>query len=250
MRPPGDSGLLDLWDEGEGLSVPERALAVLARVDLGDPSTNAARATGWRDRQLLAVHRALYGPVLSGLVACAGCGAAVAVALDLDALDAVMRPADAADAGEQSAWFAFTHGAFACRCRVPNSADHVAVLAQPDPAAARRALIARCIADPCRDAQPIGRDDLADDEIAAAGAALDARDPGAVVTVDHTCPACGRADTCLLDPPSFVWRKLQNDAQRLLYEVHVLAGAYGWREADVLALPPRRRRRYLRLTSP
>ncbi|HEX2516118.1 MAG TPA: phage baseplate protein, partial [Chloroflexota bacterium] len=36
-------------------------------------------------------------------------------------------------------------------------------------------------------------------------------------------------------------------ARRLLREVHTLARAYGWREAEILALPGRRRQTYLDL---
>ena len=40
----------------------------------------------------------------------------------------------------------------------------------------------------------------------------------------------------------FLLRRLDGQAGQLLREVHVLARAYGWREPDVLALTPRRRR--------
>jgi hypothetical protein len=33
----------------------------------------------------------------------------------------------------------------------------------------------------------------------------------------------------------------------MLYDVHALASAYGWREADVLAMSPMRRQVYLEL---
>ena len=37
-------------------------------------------------------------------------------------------------------------------------------------------------------------------------------------------------------------------ARRTLRDVHVLARAYGWREADVLALSPTRRQIYVELS--
>jgi hypothetical protein len=122
-------------------------------------------------------------------------------------------------------------------------------MAEGDPGAARRVLLGRCVADVRRDSSPIPIEDLTGAEIEAIGEAIEARDPGAVVSVGYLCPACGASGHCFLHPPGFVWRKFQNDAQRLLYEIHALARAYGWREADVLALSAQRRRRYLRLTS-
>jgi hypothetical protein len=198
---------------------------------------------------LLAAYSSLHGPLQSGLFDCVGCGCAIEVALDLDALDAVMRPEDGAEAIDQAVQFRFEHGALSCTCRVPDTHDHLAVLAYSAPEPARRELMSRCISDLRRSGNEIDVDALTAAEAAAIGAALEARDPGAVVSVDVACPACGAAETCFLDPPAFMWRRLVSDAQRLLYEVHTLAAAYGWREADVLALPSRRRRRYLRLTA-
>jgi hypothetical protein len=50
-----------------------------------------------------------------------------------------------------------------------------------------------------------------------------------------------------LDPAEFLWAAAEAQARRLLLEVDALARAYGWREPDVLALPPARRRAYLEL---
>ena len=50
-----------------------------------------------------------------------------------------------------------------------------------------------------------------------------------------------------MDIGEFFWRELTVQAKRLLREVHLLARGYGWREADVLALHPRRRQAYLDL---
>ena len=58
---------------------------------------------------------------------------------------------------------------------------------------------------------------------------------------------CGHEWDELFDVVSFVWAELEVQACRLLQEVHVLARAYGWREGDVLALSPRRRRLYLEM---
>ena len=41
--------------------------------------------------------------------------------------------------------------------------------------------------------------------------------------------------------------ELATQAKRLLREVHFLARAYGWREADILAMSARRRQAYLEM---
>jgi len=45
----------------------------------------------------------------------------------------------------------------------------------------------------------------------------------------------------------FFWAELAAEAKRLLREVDALARAYGWREADILALSSQRRHAYLEL---
>jgi hypothetical protein len=44
-----------------------------------------------------------------------------------------------------------------------------------------------------------------------------------------------------------LWMRLQLAAERLLLDVDALARAYGWSEAQVLALPPLRRAAYLQM---
>ena len=45
----------------------------------------------------------------------------------------------------------------------------------------------------------------------------------------------------------YLWKEVLIEARRLLREVNALARTYHWREADILALSPRRRQAYLEL---
>ena len=74
-----------------------------------------------------------------------------------------------------------------------------------------------------------------------------AADPQADVELALSCPACGHAWPAAFDIASFLWTEVDAWARVLLHEIHALASAYGWREADILALSPRRRRAYLEL---
>ena len=49
----------------------------------------------------------------------------------------------------------------------------------------------------------------------------------------------------VLDVGEFLWAEVRQAAMRLLEDVHALAWAYGWREADLLAMPAQRRAFYL-----
>jgi hypothetical protein len=76
---------------------------------------------------------------------------------------------------------------------------------------------------------------------------LAAGDPWAETLLALRCPACRHEWTVLLDTAAFVWTALRSRAQRLVHDVHTLARAYGWREADILAMSSWRREAYLEL---
>ena len=93
----------------------------------------------------------------------------------------------------------------------------------------------------------VGPSALPADVRAALARAMAESDPLAEVLVAVSCPACETVFAADLDLGAFVWAELRAHAQRLLREVDVLARAYGWTEADVLALDDRRRGAYLEL---
>jgi hypothetical protein len=64
-----------------------------------------------------------------------------------------------------------------------------------------------------------------------------------------TCPQCGHEWQAPFDIASFLWTEINAWAHRTLQDVHELARAYGWREADILALSPWRRQVYLEMIS-
>jgi hypothetical protein len=72
-------------------------------------------------------------------------------------------------------------------------------------------------------------------------------DPWAESLLELTCPECRHEWTVLLDVAVFLWTQIRTRAQRLLRDVHTLASAYGWREADILTMSSRRREAYLEL---
>ena len=77
------------------------------------------------------------------------------------------------------------------------------------------------------------------------GEAMASADPMAEIAFDFDCPGCGTAFREDLDLAAFLWKEIEVEAKRLLFEVHTLASAYGWREHEVLALSSARRAYYL-----
>lgn len=70
--------------------------------------------------------------------------------------------------------------------------------------------------------------------------ALEAVAPEVADSAGAVCPACRAETQARIEPLVFAFPKLT----AVLHDVHLLAGAYGWSEDAVLALPAQRRRSY------
>lgn len=90
-----------------------------------------------------------------------------------------------------------------------------------------------------------GRVDVDDAPVLAR--ALGEHDPLVGFSVLARCPACDDAQEVAIDLEAVALARLQARQQALLEDVHRLACRYGWSEAEILALPPARRARYLAL---
>ena len=82
---------------------------------------------------------------------------------------------------------------------------------------------------------------------AAIAAEIAALDPQAELLVDLVCPSCGAAWQDVFDTINFLWAEIRTRARRLLQHIDTLARAYGWREADVLAMSEARRGLYVQM---
>ncbi len=135
-----------------------------------------------------------------------------------------------------------------CRFRVPTGADQELV-ADLDDGEALRCLLACClVAHDGRMADGRSAWDMVEsfssDDFEAIDAALESVAPEVAVSVQAACPACGALHVIPVDP----YRALSGpQGENLLQEIHAIASAYHWSEAEILALPQDRRWRYLEL---
>ena len=240
MRPLSAAGVLELADRLVGGASPEDALAVLQAVY---PETPREELAGWplglRDARLLEVRRhTLSAPLELGAV-CPACGEEVEVGLDPEEL---ARPAETAPQGGTLAL-----GDLTLRFRPVTTGDLLAVRHEPTTESAAAALVGRIVSDARRGGVEIAAGDLTAAEVEALAEHLAAADPAAEIRLTSTCPGCERSWAATFDPASFLADELRRLAGRILAEVHVLASAYGWAEADLLAMSGRRRRAYLEM---
>lgn len=241
MRALSAAELLNAWERGWSRPPYHQAQALLEAScpDLS-PQDIAGLSIGQRDRRLLALRELTFGPRLAAVAVCPKCGAQ---------LDIAFNTMDIEDDGHDDAQGASerhiveTDG-YRVHFRLPDGADLAELEGAPT---GERSLLQRCIADARRDGQPVEPTELPDHVVAAIAQRMAEADPQADVQLALTCPACAHAWQAPFDIVAFFWSEIDAWAKRTLREVHTLASAYGWREADILALSPRRRQLYLDL---
>jgi hypothetical protein len=70
-------------------------------------------------------------------------------------------------------------------------------------------------------------------------------DPQVELQMGVVCSNCGHEWSSPFDIAGYLWTEIGGMAQRLMQDVHLMARAYGWREADILAMSSARRQFYV-----
>lgn len=238
-RPLDDADLLDAWERTSELVRPWRELAILELVGAGPADEVAHLPVGSRDGLVLDMLKAAFGPGLEAEVSCPACGERLELRLDVDQ---VRQPGPVPAVGHE-----ISLDGWSVEFRLP---DSIAVAACRESDGDLEPILLRRCVERVRHGRGVADLEALPAAVRGAVAARMAElDPQAEVLVDVACPACGHRWPALFDPVDFLLRVLDGHARHLLLEVDQLARAYGWREADVLALSPQRRRQYLELAT-
>jgi hypothetical protein len=231
--------LLDAWERAASERPAARALTLLGAGGAAAPDELPGLSAGQRDRCLLELRRTLFGSRIAAVVSCPACTEIVEFDFELDAICVSHPPADAPPGAID-----VVVGDQTLRLRVPTAADLAAAGERASPDSARTALLeALLIEGPAGPPPPA--EALGEDALASIDGALAAADPQADVSLGISCPACATWSECPFDAGAFLWSEIDDWATRLLWDIQALAAAYGWREADALALSPTRRRFYV-----
>lgn len=209
MAPITESQALALVEQGATLSPLDRGVRLVAALEGISPNEASDWPVDERDRSLLAARRALYGAALPFFTRCRDCGEAMEGVLQTDELLGLQSAPDS-------------------RLRAPSSRDLAAAVRAGD-----AGVLATCCAP--------GSDPVPED----LETRLDLAYPLLNIRVELGCEGCGAAITERLDVVAYFWDELERNAWQLLDDVHSLAHAYGWSEAQILALGATRRRAYL-----
>lgn len=245
---PDSAALLDAWERGLRLPLPQAALLVLAASHPDESAAElAALPLGARDTLLFDVREQLFGSELATVSTCPRCDERLEAGFSLSAIR--VPPPDAGEAtggGVQEMEAGGNH----IRFRLPATLDVLAIPAGANAETAREILFERCVIEALdADGNAFAPQALPTAVIPAISAEMARADPQAIVDLALECPACGHAFAAAFDIASYLMAELNGWAERLIADVAVLARAFGWREADVLALSPARRQLYLDLVA-
>ena len=118
--------------------------------------------------------------------------------------------------------------------RPPSAADLMAVNGSEN---VEQQLIDRCM-------RPRGQRSVVIKRIQQAMASMA---PNLCQELQATCPECQTSISLRFDPATYTMIELRAEAISIHEDVHTLASAYHWPEADILALPRARRARYVEM---
>jgi hypothetical protein len=243
MRTPNASELLDAWDAGSRMSGTQRALLLARLIHPERAERLAGMPLGWITLQVLKLRAELLGPTVVCLANCRQCGAVVESQLETGQLSSLATDAEPADFTPQV--FPLRQDDYCVEFRLPTCADLLALHGSPQSAARRLAV--GLVEHASQGEREVAAADLpAEIQTALEHAVLEC-DPLAHIELGLSCPTCGCCWTEPLHVIDFVWTEISAVAQRLLNEVARLAYAFGWHEADILAMSEVRRQRYLEL---
>src|SRR5690349_20204832 len=247
MRRLTAAELLAAWEQGVGQPPFRRSLFLLVAALPGCSIEQLARLSiGRRDARLLDLREQTFGSRLVSVASCAACGEQLEFTFDASEIRAApaadLTPQSPAEGGAGPQALSLSLNGYDVSFRLPASTDLEAIAEITEPEAGRRVVFERCIQAATFDGKPINVSDLPADLLAAVAARMEEADPQANVQLDLTCVRCGQQWQAVFDIESFLWAELTRWAERLLLDVHLLARAYGWREADILAMSPHRRR--------
>ena len=241
MRPLSAAVLLDVWERGQPLPPARQALLLLAAACPEQAAEELLRMpVGRRDDRLLSLRALTFGETLGGSVSCPRCHELLEFAMPANALRATSPAEDA-----PAAAVVVEEGDYRVRLRLPTT-DDLLVLLTSD-AATGEDLLRRCLLEASLADAPLEPELLPLSLVAASAEALEAADPQAHVTLALSCAACGHHWDSPFDIVSFCWTEIDRWAKQTLRDVHWMASAYGWAEAEILALSAWRRASYLSL---
>jgi len=243
-----------LLEFGKTLLPSQRTTAQLARSltrlgPLQKPAAEVVRSLTIGDREALLLHlrRLTFGDSLDCVVNCPDPTCGEKMDLELRVSDLLLPPY--AYSQEMHEGTVMQNGsAYRVIFRLPRGFDQeeAAALALTNPQAGVDLILRRCIeritgetSESVKHLPPAVTNQLP--------TMMAKLDPQAELTLNLSCPVCGRPFSAIFDTGSYLFQELVSMTKNIFQEVHLLASHYHWTESEILGMVSRRRHLYLRL---
>lgn len=236
-----EQAMLDAIEAGAPVaSVLTLLLGRCARHDDAPLGARAAALTvGERDALALDLRAASLPTPLRAALTCRACGEVLELVVDPDLLSG-------RSAADEPVVLEAEGYRLVCRPMTGEDQEHAARSSED----AGATILARCVTVTDSSGQTVPVSALPAALADRAAACVLALDPAAETTLQAVCPGCGATISGTLDAAGFVLAELSRRAAALPAEILAIARATGWREAEILAMPQARRRRYAALLAP
>ncbi|MCG8491678.1 MAG: hypothetical protein MI743_08710 [Sneathiellales bacterium] len=234
--------LMSLMDAGNGRSDLDRGQLLLAWGYREESwKTLSSLPLGARARRLLELRRAFFGDQLTLSARCPNCGAPFEFATNIGEILA-------ADLQEKEPTSQIAVGTAILEVRPLNAHDLTLLPSSITAEAARKSLASRCLVtvfdEDGREINMPEMQSLQSDWVDAVDNLLQEQDPLSALIYCLDCLDCHKAWRAQFDITDLLWQELEVENAIVIEEIHLLAAHYGWREADIVAIPPVRRRSY------
>ena len=239
MAAISNEGLLRAWESTLDEQALRRGIALLAGYRAEDVGSVAQWSVRARDRALYDLRRELFGDEAAAVATCPRCAEQLEVPLDLS----ILRPpaSDVLPAPVHA-------GGYVATVRMPTTVDLLSINDAADEESALATLVARCV-ESMRgpDGQEYSLDAVPSPVRSLLRLHLAELLDDVDIELELICASCGRAFAAPFDITPFLLREVEAWAAGTIRDIHQIARAYGWDEATILALSPRRRQAYLDL---
>lgn len=235
--------MLNIWEIGRSKTFTQQALLLLSASCPETPiDTLAELSIGQRDALLLTLREMTFGQSLNCMVSCPGCSEQIE--LSFNVTDIRITPES-----EPPEELTINANGFEVRFHLPGSQDLADITEYEDIGTAQEELLKSCLITAHHNGKEISFGQLPSELSEAIAKKMAESDPHSDIELALSCPTCGYQWQAIFDIVSFFWSEINAWSYRILHEVHTLARAYKWREADILAMSPLRRQFYLDMVS-
>jgi hypothetical protein len=236
--------ILNIWEQGFSRHPIDRALTIIL---YSYPDITFEEITKFnilkRDICLLDIYKKNFGSLLRCFSTCPSCKENLE--FEIASEDILSKQNEI----KEKYLINFTVNDININLRLPNSLDLASVALYENAVMSRNELIKRCVTEARNENKAFSRSEITQEIIDAVSEYMDGYEHNGEIDFELKCNACGHEWQMPFDILVFLWKEISSHAKRLLYEIHAIASAYGWREEDILSMSPARRRFYLEMVS-